>query len=229
MAETLQAVYTEGGFKLLDNDSLPFYEGQRVSLTVEGAHWKKDDFLSKYSVDWINSPSQPPEKTNFDTLLEAVNVPRPLWDKVVDGYEDMKDFVLNRERPESENLPQKKIRAGLAIFSNVSTLFIYLVLIGIVLKFIGIWLLRTRNATDLISGLGGSLFLIPVLIILVCLTSVNVLLRISKFIKSYRIMSIIGLWAVLHSLGKTAVLLITAKSLSGMWTTLWQFASGSFK
>ncbi|MFN2498081.1 MAG: hypothetical protein ABR557_03235 [Pyrinomonadaceae bacterium] len=35
MTQTLDAIFEDGGFKLVDNGSLPFSEGQRVKLTVE--------------------------------------------------------------------------------------------------------------------------------------------------------------------------------------------------
>ena len=35
MTQTVDAVFQDGGFKPLDNGSLPFSEGQRVKLTVE--------------------------------------------------------------------------------------------------------------------------------------------------------------------------------------------------
>ena len=35
MTQTLEAIFKDGGFKPVDNGSLPFAEGQRVKLTVE--------------------------------------------------------------------------------------------------------------------------------------------------------------------------------------------------
>ncbi len=35
MTQTLDAIFEDGGFKPVDNGSLPFSEGQRVKLTVE--------------------------------------------------------------------------------------------------------------------------------------------------------------------------------------------------
>src|SRR5207249_8470397 len=45
MTQTLDAVFQDGGFKPLDNGSLPFSEGQRVKLTVEFPSETKDNLV----------------------------------------------------------------------------------------------------------------------------------------------------------------------------------------
>ena len=45
MSQTLDAVFEDDIFKLLDNGSLPFSEGQRVKLTVETPAETQDDLI----------------------------------------------------------------------------------------------------------------------------------------------------------------------------------------
>jgi predicted DNA-binding antitoxin AbrB/MazE fold protein len=45
MTQTLDAVFTDGSFKPLNNGSLPFAEGQRVKLTVETPAEAHDDLI----------------------------------------------------------------------------------------------------------------------------------------------------------------------------------------
>lgn len=45
MAQTLEAVFEDGSFKPVENGSLPFSEGQRVTLTVEVPAESKVDLL----------------------------------------------------------------------------------------------------------------------------------------------------------------------------------------
>ena len=45
MTQTLDAVFQDGSFKPLDNDSLPFSEGQRVKLTVEVPFETEDNLV----------------------------------------------------------------------------------------------------------------------------------------------------------------------------------------
>ena len=45
MTQTLDAVFKDGGFKPVDNGSLPFSEGQRVKLTVEVPSETEDNLV----------------------------------------------------------------------------------------------------------------------------------------------------------------------------------------
>ena len=45
MTQTLDAVFENGGFKPVDNGSLPFSEGQRVKLTVEVPSESEDNLV----------------------------------------------------------------------------------------------------------------------------------------------------------------------------------------
>jgi predicted DNA-binding antitoxin AbrB/MazE fold protein len=45
MPETLEAIFEDGHFRPVDNGSLPFSEGQRVTLTVEVPTQTQDNLL----------------------------------------------------------------------------------------------------------------------------------------------------------------------------------------
>lgn len=64
MTETLEAVFEDGRFKPVDNGSLPFSEGQRVTLTI-----------------------QVPPPTQGDLLELAAKIYEGLTDKEIDEVE----------------------------------------------------------------------------------------------------------------------------------------------
>jgi predicted DNA-binding antitoxin AbrB/MazE fold protein len=45
MTQTLEAVFKDGSFKPVDNGSLPFFDGQRVRLTVETTPETQEDLI----------------------------------------------------------------------------------------------------------------------------------------------------------------------------------------
>jgi len=162
--------------------------------------------------------------------LPGVDALPLLWEMIVDQWNAVKKMVFDLQPSTPSNKPQKFIRSALALFSNLSSLFIYLVLIFIALKTLVLSIAKSEGALDrVVSSIGPQFITFPLVVILLVLVSVRVLLSISKFIKSYRIMTIIGIITVVTSLVKASVQLVMAESVSGMWETLGQFLLGAFK
>jgi hypothetical protein len=152
-----------------------------------------------------------------------------LWEKVTDQCSDLWQTITDLKPSQPGNRPQKFIRSALALFNNLSSLFIYVVLLIAVTKIGVLWLVRSGRANDLLASFGPHLVTILLLFTFLFFASVRLLVKISNFIKSYRIMTLIGLVSVVWFLAKGAVVLVTAKNLSDLGHTSWQFLLSALK
>jgi predicted DNA-binding antitoxin AbrB/MazE fold protein len=179
--------------------------------------------------DYGRSFPPPPEKKFWEVALEAVSVPPILWEYIVEQFERIKNSVFDVEPSEPSNKIQKHTRAMLLKFSGLTALLIYVVLLGMILKFI--FILGAHNVRVIRALEGMSISIIPFgfLVILLCLLFVRALQIISSFIRSYRVLAIIGTVVAVRSMVKTSILLFTANSFSGLGGTIWEFVSGALK
>ncbi len=220
-AQTLEPFDQKGAWEQLQHTATD--AGPAAQLAKQIADLEL--LTSRYSVP---IPSEP-KKRLWDSVLEAAYVPPEVWQLIVSQFKDIRDEVLNRQPAEPTNKVQSITRSTLAIFNNLSSLFIYVVLLGTILKVIVIFGAHNARVVRAIEGMSVSIIPFICLVVILCLFFVRALQWISRFVRSYRVMTIIGALVALKFMIKTSILLFTADSFSGMGGTLWQFVSGALK
>jgi predicted DNA-binding antitoxin AbrB/MazE fold protein len=258
MSQTLEATFEDGVFKPLGAMPIPIVQGQRVKVTFEmlsDSEPKQPPSLStreKFALPVIASdPRTDYQKLNpfifdphmagyrdglvkqmeppIEKAMEAIGVPAIFWQWIVKNFNGIRERVVDTEPSTPANKTQNVIRKALAIVGNISSLLIYLVLLMLGLKLLLLWRFPNQNVIDTLAHLVGANIAALALLILGVLVFVRVLFAISDFVKSYRVMTIIGVLAAGKAIVKTSVLLLTATSIRGIWGPLWEFFSGALK
>ena len=256
MSQTLEATFEDGVFKPLGAMPIPIVQGQRVRVTFEMLYdsqptqppsfsTMEELALSAIASDPRNEYEKLPflidplagyreglvkqEEPPIEQAMKSIGVPAIIWEWIVTNFNDIRERVVDTEPSTPANRAQKVIRKALTIVGNLSSLLIYLVLLMLGLRLLLLWRFPNQNVVNALAHLVGANIAFWALLILGVLVFVRVLFAISDFVKSYRVMTIIGVIAAGKAIAKTSVLLLTATSIRGIWGPLWQFFSGALK
>ena len=138
------------------------------------------------------------------------NIPHPIEVQL----NAIKELVCELKPIEPTNKYQKFVRAVLTFFTNLLTALIFGVLLLLICKLLLQFFypdLRTENAVDILSRVP----IAGLAILFAFFWSLRVLLLISKLIRSYRVLTILGLTSVITSLLDNIEALFEAESLAG--------------
>jgi len=183
-------------------------------------------FHSSHELD----PSK--SKMFLESVNEATEIwtgPRFLRDMIKEQFNAIVSEVRDIRPAEPANKMQKSTRTVLAYFNNLSSLFIYVILIAAALKVV--FLFAGHNARIAEAFENAKYFMAPfvLMLALLCLLIVRAFHWISKFIKSYRVMSILGCVIAAKFLFKTSIVLFTATSFRAMGDAAGQLLLGALK
>ena len=155
--------------------------------------------------------------------------PRILREAIKDQFLAVIGEVKDLKPVEPKNRFQRRARTALALFSNLSSLFVYLILIVSALKLL--FLFASHNGRIVQAFDNSKYTMTPMILfmILICLLTVRLLHHVSKFVRSYRVMSIIGCAIAIKIMVKTSIILFTATTLRGMGAAGWALFSGQLK
>jgi len=196
MTQTFAARFEDGAFKPLKTEGLTFSPGQLVSLTVQPP-WEQNlsiaELEEKYAREYLNDTGDKfevlrndplfqrafpverrgitaePEKTTSEVILDSLSVPPGVWRAMKRKFGDIVYEVRNTDPPEPDNKVQKYTRKSLALFTNISSLFIYVVLIAATLKILILFGAHHTKVFEALKNMG--IYIVPFIfvIVLVCL------------------------------------------------------------
>jgi hypothetical protein len=250
------ATFEGGAFKPEHGEELEFSDGQRVTLTIEtvssaaplSATLADDLGLLSRSAWELQRPSEfrsrlaaleadtdlKPSRTNkvlkgLNDAIEDMTAPRIVVEAIKDQFKMIVAEVRNIKPIKPRNRMQENARKAVAVFNNLSSLLVYIILIAATLKLL---FLFAANNTKIVAAIESAKYTslpLILILILVCMLAVRGLHKISAFVRSYRIMAIFGCLIAIKLLIKTTIVLFTATSLTGMGIAAWQLLSGVLK
>ena len=274
MAHIVEATFEGGAFKPLKDAELKFFEGQRVTLTIEETTKEAASrgrelfpplsdqeastilFNAAAQFDRVNKArrlsrlnpelddkllllrrDEELERPKSLKVLEGINETLEYWtqgpkevrDMIKQQFRNIVKEVRDIQRVEAKPGLQTAIRDGLAYFNNVSSLCIYVILIAAALKVI---FLFAGQSTRIVQALENIKFLmtpITLILILLCLLMIGGLHKISRFVKSYQVMSILGGVIAIKVIINTSIVLFTGTSFSAMGAAAWELFAGALK
>lgn len=124
--------------------------------------------------------------------LEFMTGPRVVTDAIRQQFKQVIDTVRDIRPAEPKNKIQRFTRTTLAAFSNASSFFIYVVLIAAALKVLLLFGAHNSRLVQAIDNAKYTMMPLFLIVVLLCLLAVRALHRISSFVRSYRVMSILG-------------------------------------
>jgi len=273
MAQTIDAVYENGAFKLQPSDESKFAEGQQVTLTIEttppaatsqsqseppaldllSRQQFYDQFIKEHpslassnaqrelqalieSQRSIFHSSHELDPSKSQMFLDSVNDATEMWtgprflrDMIKEQFSAIVSEVRDIRPANPTNKMQTSTRTVLAYFNNLSSLFIYVILIAAALKVV--FLFAGHNARIVEAFEHAKYFMAPfvLMLLLLCLLIVRAFHWISSFVKSYRVMSIFGCLIAIKLMVKTSVVLFSATTFRSMGAAAGQLLMGTLK
>jgi predicted DNA-binding antitoxin AbrB/MazE fold protein len=161
--------------------------------------------------------------------LEYMTAPRVVVDAVKEQFKRIVEEVRDIRPAEPKNKMQRVARTMLAYFNNASSFFVYLILIAGILKLLFLFAAHSSKIAQAIDNAKYTLTPLALIVLLLCLLGVRGLHKISSFVRSYRVMSIIGCAIAIKFMIKTSIVLFTATSLSSMGAAAWQLFTGALR
>jgi predicted DNA-binding antitoxin AbrB/MazE fold protein len=164
------------------------------------------------------------ERPKSIKVLETINENLEFWtqgpaeirDLIKQQFQGIVAEVRDIRPAEAKNKVQATLKTLLAYFSNISSLFIYVILIAAALKVIFLFAGQSTRLVQAFENMKYLMTPLTLFLILMCLLTMRGLHRISKFVKSYRVMSLLGCAIAIKVLIKTSIVLFTAASFREM-------------
>lgn len=212
---------------------------QRPSLTMpsDGFYDSKDITDPELRSRLAGLESRTDRKpSRMERVLDGVNETLEFWTQ---GPKEIRDWIKREFRkivtevrdiqPVEPNKVQTTMRDGLAYFNNVSSLCIYVILIAAALKVIFLFAGQSTRIVQAFENIKFLMTPINLALILICLLMIGGLQKISRFVKSYRVMSILGCAIAIKVMIKTSIVLFTATSFNAMGAAAWELFAGALK
>lgn len=164
-----------------------------------------------------------------ETLEFWTQGPKEVRDMIKQQFRNIVKEVRDIQRVEAKPGLQTAMRDGLAYFNNVSSLCIYVILIAAALKVIFLFAGQSTRIVQAFENIKFLMTPITLILILLCLLMIGGLHKVSRFVKSYQVMSILGCVIAIKVMIKTSIVLFTGTSFPAMGAAAWELFAGALK